>query len=71
MIHYDKTGDPMPRAPIITPEAVARAEGELLAQGRPVTNAAVFELIGGGSMVTLVPLLRAWREDQKARSAWE
>lgn len=61
----------MPRAPIITSEAVARAAGELLAQGRPVTNAAVLELIGGGSMATLVPLLRAWREDQKARSAHE
>lgn len=61
----------MPRAPIITPDAVARAAGELLAQGRSVTNAAVFELIGGGSMATLVPLLRAWREDQKARSARE
>jgi septal ring factor EnvC (AmiA/AmiB activator) len=59
----------MPRAPIITPDAVARAAGELLAQGRPVTNAAVLELIGGGSMATLVPLLRAWREDQKERSA--
>lgn len=59
----------MPRAPIITPEAVARAAGELLAQGKPVTNAAVLELIGGGSMSTLVPLLRAWREDQKQRCA--
>lgn len=59
----------MPRAPIITPEVIARAAAELLAQGRPVTNAAVLELIGGGSMATLVPLLRAWREDQKTRSA--
>ena len=32
-----------------------------------MTNAAV--LIGGGSMSTLVPLLRAWREDQKERCA--
>jgi DNA repair exonuclease SbcCD ATPase subunit len=59
----------MPRAPIITSEAVAHAAGELLAQGKPVTNVAVLELIGGGSMSTLVPLLRAWREDQKERCA--
>ena len=57
----------MPRTPIITPDAVARAATELLAQGRPVTNAAVLDLVGGGSMSTLVPLLRAWREDQKER----
>jgi chromosome segregation ATPase len=57
----------MPRAPIITPDAVARAATELLAQGRPVTNAAVLDLVGGGSMSTLVPLLRAWRKDQKER----
>lgn len=57
----------MPRTPIITPDAVARAATELLAQGRPVTNAAVLDLVGGGSMSTLVPLLRAWRKDQKER----
>jgi chromosome segregation ATPase len=61
----------MPRAPIITPDVVARAAAELLAQGRPVTNAAVLDLIGGGSMATLVPLLRASREEQKERSARE
>jgi chromosome segregation ATPase len=61
----------MPRTPIIRPETVARAATELLAQGKPVTNAGVLELVGGGSMSTLVPLLRAWREDQKDRVARE
>jgi chromosome segregation ATPase len=61
----------MPRTPIITPETVARAATELLAQGRPVTNAAVLDLVGGGSMSTLVPLLRAWREGQKDQVARE
>lgn len=55
----------MPRASIVTPQAFARTARELLAQGRPVTNDAVVELTGGGSMATLVPLLRPWREDQK------
>lgn len=36
-----------------------------------MTNDAVVELTGGGSAATLVPLLRPWREDQKARSARE
>lgn len=61
----------MPRASIVTPQAFARTARELLAQGRPVTNDAVVELTGGGSMATLVPLLRPWRKDQKARSARE
>lgn len=55
----------MPRASILTSKNVARAASELLAQGKPVTNAAVLELVGGGSMSTFVPLLRAWREEQR------
>ena len=60
---------PFPLRPSSPPEAVAHAASELLAQGRPVTDVAVLELTGGGSMYTLVPLLRAWREDQKDRCA--
>ena len=66
MIHYEtKKVVTMPRASILTSENVARAASELLAQGKPVTNAAVHELVGGGSMSTLAPLLRAWREEQR------
>jgi chromosome segregation ATPase len=59
----------MPRQSSITPEAVAEAAEKLIAQGRPVTNQAVHGLLGGGSMSTISPLVRAWKEDQKERQA--
>lgn len=59
----------MPRQSSITPEAVAEAAEKLIARGSPVTNQAVHSLLGGGSMSTISPLLRAWKEDQKERQA--
>ena len=59
----------MPRPAIITYETVSDAATDLMARGTPVTNKAVLDAIGGGSMSTLVPHLRAWREEQKVRAA--
>lgn len=59
----------MPRQSSITPEAVAEAAEKLISRGRPVTNQAVHSLLGGGSMSTITPLVRAWKEDQKERQA--
>jgi predicted nucleic acid-binding Zn-ribbon protein len=59
----------MPRPTTITYEAVSRVALELMARGAPETNKAVLDALGGGSMSTLVPHLRAWREEQKARAA--
>lgn len=59
----------MLRAPILILDAVAPAAADLLAQGKPATNAAVLEMVG--SMSTLWPLLRAWREAQNERMARE
>lgn len=59
----------MPRQSSITPEAVAEAAEKLIARGSPVTNQAVHSLLGGGSMSTISPLVRAWKEDQKERQA--
>ena len=58
----------MPRPPLITPDAVDRAAQALVARGQPVTNQAIYALLGGGSMSTLVPLVRAWKEAQKERT---
>lgn len=59
----------MPRQSSITPEAIAGAAEKLIAQGRPVTNQAIHSVLGGGSMTTIAPLVRAWKEDQKERQA--
>lgn len=59
----------MPRQSSITPETVAEAAEKLVTQGRPVTNQAIHSLLGGGSMSTISPLVRAWKEDQKERQA--
>lgn len=61
----------MPRQSSITPEAVAEAAERLIARGQPVTNQAVHALLGGGSMSTLVPMVRAWKAEQKERDAIE
>lgn len=59
----------MPRPSSITPEAVAEAAERLVARGQSVTNQAVLEILGGGSMSTIVPLVRAWKAEQKEREA--
>lgn len=59
----------MPRPSSITAEAVADAAERLVARGQPVTNQAVLEILGGGSMSTIVPLVRAWKTEQKEREA--
>lgn len=61
----------MPRQSSITAEAVAEAAERLVARGQPVTNQAVHDLLGGGSMSTLSPLVRAWKAEQKERDALE
>jgi muramoyltetrapeptide carboxypeptidase LdcA involved in peptidoglycan recycling len=49
----------MPRPAIITYETVSDAATDLMARGTSVTNKAVLDAMGGRSMSTLVPHLRA------------
>lgn len=58
----------MPRPPLITPDAVDRAAQALVARGQTVTNQAIHAILGRGSMSTLVPLVRAWKDAQKERA---
>lgn len=57
----------MARTSTITAETVAEAAEALLAENIAITNKSVLERIGGGSMSTLVPLLRDWKEAQEER----
>jgi chromosome segregation ATPase len=59
----------MPRQSSITAEAVADAAERLIARGQPVTNQGVLAILGEGSMSTIVPLVRAWKTEQKEREA--
>lgn len=57
----------MSRTSAITADTVAAAAQALIDAGQDVTNKSVLDQIGSGSMSTLVPLLRAWREEQGER----
>lgn len=57
----------MARKSAITPDTVAEAAEALQADGIEVTNKSVLDRIGSGSLSTLAPLLRAWREAQEER----
>lgn len=52
----------------VTSESVAEAADSLLAEGKNPTMNAVREVLGGGSLSTISPLLREWR-DQKGQQA--
>ena len=59
----------MARKPTITQEQVNDAANQLIAAGQTVTNRAILEKLGSGSMATVVSLVQNWRSGQVRTSA--
>ena len=54
----------MPKQALVTAEIVFSAADALVAEGKQPSQRSVREFIGGGSLSTIGPILRSWRQNR-------